>query len=197
MDCVLQDNWTNTCSLACALHPHRHTHTECQANELFASMCCLHCWTVQRQTQRPPLKGQDSQDKPCHCISRSLVPQQCRISTHTSGLVVAASCGSGWVTVAGWIAWCLQIPNRLADSFICLSVGTNVNRCICVPFKLPVCLPDWAFNSELKPKQASNLFHNQYWKRKVCPNANCLSDLHVKLFLDLWNLLLREEFLWK
>lgn len=90
-------------------HPHRHTnthiHTKRQASELFASMCCLHYWTVQRRTQRPPLKGWDSLDKPRHCIPRSLVPQRCRISTHTSGLVVrlglVASCGIGWLTGVG------------------------------------------------------------------------------------------------
>ena len=84
-----------------AFHPHHHEHTKRQANELCASMCCLHYWTAQWQTQRAPLKGRDSLDKPRHCIPGSLVPQRCRISTHTSGLV--ASCGSGWLTVAVWL----------------------------------------------------------------------------------------------
>lgn len=87
---------------------HTHIHTKRQTNELFACMCCLHYWTVQRQTQRPPLKGWDSQDNPRYCIPRSLVPQRCRISTHTSGLVLrlglVASCGSSWLTVTGWQA---------------------------------------------------------------------------------------------
>lgn len=92
------------------LYPH--THTKQQANELFfASMFCLHYWTVQRQTQKPPLKGRDSLDKLRHCIPGSLVPQRCRISTHTSGLVVrlglVASCGSGWLTVACWLDYWL------------------------------------------------------------------------------------------
>lgn len=89
------------------------SHTKRRANELFASMCCLHYWTVQRQTQRPPLKGRDSQDKPSYCIPRSLVPQHCRISTHTSGVVLRLGTGGvmwkrlghcGWL--AGWIDAC-------------------------------------------------------------------------------------------
>lgn len=146
-----------------------HTVTH-KATGLSASICCLHYWTVQRQTQRPPLKSRDSQDNPRYCIPRSLVPQRCRISTHTSGLV--ASCGSGW-------PWCLQIPNRQADHFICLSEGTYVNVCVCAPVKLSFSLFGWGFNSEPHPiltaetwqqtKTRLNPFTYSIFKSQVCP----------------------------
>lgn len=107
-------------------HPHRHTHrhTKQQANELFASMCCLHHWTEQQQAQRPPLKGRDPLDNPSHCVPRSLVPQCCRISTHTSGLV--ASCGSGWAH-CGWLVGRIDACRFLAGWQTASSVCPRVH----------------------------------------------------------------------
>ena len=61
------------------------THTEGRVNELFPKHTLS---SLLDGAQRPPLKSRDSQDNPHHCIPRSLVPQRCRISTHTPGVVV-------------------------------------------------------------------------------------------------------------
>lgn len=100
--------------------------------------------------------------------------------------------GSLWLW--GWMNWCLQISNSLADSFICPSAGTYANVCICVPVELPVCHPDCLaeilFESRVKYEPQTSCIFSIY---KVLPKVNWLSDLHFELFVNVRS---KEEIFW-
>ncbi len=124
---------------------------------------------------------------------------------------------SGRLTVAGWLAdwmvgwmvgWtdaCRFLAGWQTASSACLRVYMQM----CASVRLSSCPSDYLTvvsiqsrvksspeRPQTKPREASNLLHIQYLKRKVCWQVSHLSDPHFNLFLDLQHLLLREKWLW-
>lgn len=97
---LLQDKLLSTSLGLCILvFQLSHMHTVRAAIGQWAFCQHVLSSSVQQRGQKPPLKDRDSLDNPHYCFPTALVPQRCRISTHTSGS--AASRESDGLTLDG------------------------------------------------------------------------------------------------